>query len=495
MKEKNSFKWDGNFIRFIELIIDAIIMVLSILFVYSLRIFADNRDIYSVFEFFSNFQNYFLIPKIIISNSIYIFITLSVFVLYRATVIANTYFQSIVSTYFSLFLSFLTLVILDYFFAIEEVGVFTLFAVFASEIFLFGILKFPIYKFITKRIKKSILLIGNEYDMQNYLAKFLYSLPNGRKIKYLYIKEENQQTKDITNYIDDCDMVYLMPNVEDDIKNQIVKYCFSKRGIDVCIVPQSYEVAINNAKLETVDDALVYRIERLELSLTNRFFKRTFDLLFSIFAIILSFPIMVVISILIKLFDKGPILYSQERVTINNNKYKLLKFRTMKVDAEKQTGAIWATKDDPRITKIGYYLRKFRLDELPQLFNVFKGEMSFVGPRPERQIFIDEFSKDNPDFVFRLNVKAGITGMAQIYGRYNTKPDDKLRFDLYYIKNYSFLRDLKLIMLTVKSIFNKDSAQGSIENDDYKKLLSDFKDIKVINNCNNKMQGDKENEQ
>ena len=109
MKEKNSFKWDGNFIRFIELIIDAIIMVLSILFVYSLRIFADNRDIYSVFEFFSNFQNYFLIPKIIISNSIYIFITLSVFVLYRATVIANTYFQSIVSTYFSLFLSFLTL--------------------------------------------------------------------------------------------------------------------------------------------------------------------------------------------------------------------------------------------------------------------------------------------------------------------------------------------------------------------------------------------------
>jgi lipopolysaccharide/colanic/teichoic acid biosynthesis glycosyltransferase len=157
----------------------------------------------------------------------------------------------------------------------------------------------------------------------------------------------------------------------------------------------------------------------------------------------------------------------------------------MTVDAEKQTGAIWAVKDDPRITKVGYYLRKFRLDELPQLFNVLKGEMSFVGPRPERQIFIEAFAKDNPDFILRENVKAGITGMAQIYGRYNTKPDDKLRFDLYYIKNYSFLLDIKLILLTIKSVFNRNSAQGSIENEDYNKLLLDFKDIVVIRKDSN----------
>jgi exopolysaccharide biosynthesis polyprenyl glycosylphosphotransferase len=485
MGKNNSFKWDGKFIRFIELLFDATIMVVSILFVYSLRIFVDNRNIYSVFEFFSNFQNYFLIPKIIISNSIYIFVTLFVFVLYRATVIANTYFQALVSTYFSLIFSFLALVILDYFFAIEEVGMFTLFAVFASEIILFGALKYPMYRFISKRCKKSIILIGNEYDMKNYLSKFLYSLPNGRIIKYIYIKEENQKTEDIASYIDECDMVYLMPNVEVKIKNQIMKYCFSKRGIDVCIVPQTYEVAINNAKLETVDDALVYKVERLELSLTYRFFKRLFDLFFSIIAIIILLPFMLIIALLIKIFDKGPVLYTQERITINNSKYKLLKFRTMTVDAEKQTGAIWAVKDDPRITKVGYYLRKFRLDELPQLFNVLKGEMSFVGPRPERQIFIEAFAKDNPDFILRENVKAGITGMAQIYGRYNTKPDDKLRFDLYYIKNYSFLLDIKLILLTIKSVFNRNSAQGSIENEDYNKLLLDFKDIVVIRKDSN----------
>jgi lipopolysaccharide/colanic/teichoic acid biosynthesis glycosyltransferase len=132
----------------------------------------------------------------------------------------------------------------------------------------------------------------------------------------------------------------------------------------------------------------------------------------------------------------------------------------MKKDAEAITGAVWSVENDPRITKLGKLIRKTRIDELPQLFNVLKGEMSIVGPRPEREVFSKKFSTNNPEFDYRLNTKAGITGLAQVYGKYNTHPNDKLRYDLYYIRNYSIFLDIKIILLTIKTIFDSDATQG-----------------------------------
>jgi len=177
-------------------------------------------------------------------------------------------------------------------------------------------------------------------------------------------------------------------------------------------------------------------------------FKRLFDIFLASIGLILSLPLWLIIAIAIKLEDGGPIFYSQERVGKDGKIFRILKFRSMIPDAEKDTGAIWASENDPRVTKVGRILRATAMDELPQLLNILKGDMSFVGPRPERPELVEEFTKKFPDFKKRFAVKPGLTGIAQIYGQYDTPPQHKLKYDLLYIKKQSFLLDLKLILLS-----------------------------------------------
>ena len=189
------------------------------------------------------------------------------------------------------------------------------------------------------------------------------------------------------------------------------------------------------------------------------FVKRMFDLLLSIVAIILLSPLFLVIAIVIKITSEGPAFYHQERLTKNNKSFSLIKFRTMELDAEGKTGPVLCEENDPRVTPIGKILRRTRIDELPQFFNVLKGDMSLVGPRPERPFFVEQFIHDIPEYEHRFSVKAGITGYAQIFGNYGTSPEDKLRYDLMYIRNYSLLLDIKLIMQTIKVLFTPGSAR------------------------------------
>jgi lipopolysaccharide/colanic/teichoic acid biosynthesis glycosyltransferase len=177
-------------------------------------------------------------------------------------------------------------------------------------------------------------------------------------------------------------------------------------------------------------------------------FKRLFDIFLASIGLILSLPLWLIITIAIKLEDGGPIFYSQERVGKDGKIFRILKFRSMIPDAEKDTGAVWASENDPRVTKVGRILRATAMDELPQLLSILKGDMSFVGPRPERPELVEEFTKKFPDFKKRFVVKPGLTGIAQIYGQYDTPPQHKLKYDLLYIKKQSFLLDLKLILLS-----------------------------------------------
>ena len=181
-------------------------------------------------------------------------------------------------------------------------------------------------------------------------------------------------------------------------------------------------------------------------------------------AAIVTSPIQLVTAILIKAYDGGPILYRQVRCTIGGKEFEILKFRSMRQDAEKDGVARLASKDDNRITPIGKFIRKVRIDELPQLFNILKGEMSFIGPRPERTQIIAKYIEEMPEFTLRMKVKAGLAGYAQVYGKYNTTPYDKLKLDLSYIENYSLWLDLKLMMLTLKILFKPESTEGVDEN-------------------------------
>ena len=195
------------------------------------------------------------------------------------------------------------------------------------------------------------------------------------------------------------------------------------------------------------------------LSFEQRVGKRIVDLVLTIPMCIVASPFMLLIAILIKAYDGGPVLYRQRRLTLDGREFMIYKFRSMCVDSEKG-GARLARKNDSRITPVGKVLRNLHLDELPQVLNILKGEMSLVGPRPERPEIAAEYYKEIPEFAFRLRVKAGLTGYAQIYGKYNTTPYDKLKLDMYYIENYSLWRDIRIILMTIKILFVKENTEG-----------------------------------
>jgi exopolysaccharide biosynthesis polyprenyl glycosylphosphotransferase len=208
--------------------------------------------------------------------------------------------------------------------------------------------------------------------------------------------------------------------------------------------------------------AVALDVEKLERQRTNvRFYpyvKRFLDLLLSLLALPVAIPIILIFAVIIKLETPGPAFFLQERVGLHGKYFKVIKLRSMGVNAEKN-GAQWATKNDPRVTKVGAFIRKTRIDELPQLFNVLKGDMSLIGPRPERPIFTAQFNEEIPGFIDRLQVKPGITGWAQVNGGYDITPREKLELDLYYINNMSFLLDLKIILKTIKVCITGDGAR------------------------------------
>ena len=187
-------------------------------------------------------------------------------------------------------------------------------------------------------------------------------------------------------------------------------------------------------------------------------YQRVLDIVLSVIGLLVGIPLIIIFGILIKVEDNGPITYKQERLGKGGKRFYIYKLRSMRTDAEK-FGAQWAEKDDPRITKVGKFIRKTRIDEIPQLFNILKGDMSIIGPRPERPSFTEEFNQEIPGFIDRLAVKPGLTGWAQVNGGYDITPKEKLIEDIYYIKNRSILLDLKILFKTVKVVLTGDGAR------------------------------------
>lgn len=241
-------------------------------------------------------------------------------------------------------------------------------------------------------------------------------------------------------------------------RNPILKFCYGK-GIRVYITPKISDIIIRGSEQIHLFDTPLALARNQGLLIEQRIAKRTMDIVLALIAIIISSPFMIVFAICIKLYDRGPVFYTQSRLTRGGEEFKIIKFRSMCVDAEKH-GARLAMKGDSRVTPIGKILRATHMDELPQIFNILKGEMSFVGPRPERKVIAEEYEKVIPEFGFRLKVKAGLTGYAQVHGKYNTTPYDKLKLDLYYIENYSLLLDFKLMLMTFKIIFQRENTEG-----------------------------------
>ncbi|MBR5376703.1 MAG: exopolysaccharide biosynthesis polyprenyl glycosylphosphotransferase, partial [Lachnospiraceae bacterium] len=271
----------------------------------------------------------------------------------------------------------------------------------------------------------------------------------------------DEDMKEIKKKIDAHNTVMLW-DISTSKRNSIFKYCYenSKR---IYSAPNISDIILNGAEPVNLFDTPLLLTEANPFEYEERVIKRLFDIILSLFLIILLSPLMLITALCIKISDRGPVFYRQIRCTKNAREFTMLKFRSMIVDAEKNGVAVLAREKDPRITPVGAVIRKLRIDELPQLFNVLKGDMSFVGPRPERPEFIRKYLEDMPEFSYRMKIRAGITGYAQLYGKYNTKPYDKLKFDLYYMEQYSLWLDIRLIILTVKILFTKESTEGAKE--------------------------------
>ncbi|KON86547.1 hypothetical protein AF332_06710 [Sporosarcina globispora] len=288
------------------------------------------------------------------------------------------------------------------------------------------------------------------------------------------------QIKDLENHVNKFDVFLLAPTVIGQKKNDIISLCI-KNGKEILTVPQVSELFVQTAKTQQVDDMLVFSINPAGLNLWQRINKRVFDVIISLLMLALTSPVFLILLMLIPLTSKGPAIYKQERIGLNGKPYWIYKFRSMIQDAEKMTGPVLAAKKDTRITAIGRFIRAVRLDELPQLLNVIKGEMSLIGPRPEREYFISQFKEEFPDYSHRLTVKPGITGLAQVLSYYSTTVDDKLRFDLLYVRNYTFSLDLKILFQTFQVILQRDRAQGLLENNKYvQQNLKNARTIKDI---------------
>lgn len=330
----------------------------------------------------------------------------------------------------------------------------------ACDIVIAGIWAFLVkrYSVATSKVQRAAILYKNQASYHNG-KNILKRIP----MKLDVVIEEDvsdKESRDVIKKLQDqqVDMVMIC-GVPSSYRNDILKYCMTNDI--VCYVrPTIGDSLMEGGNFQILSHLPVVRCQRATPGLIYLFTKRLVDIVLSLIAIILLSPLLLITALAIKLYDHGPVLYKQKRMTINRKVFNILKFRTMKVDADKGGKGIVTMQNDDRITPVGKKIRPFRIDELPQLFNILKGDMTIVGPRPERIETIELYEKETPEFALRLQVKAGLSGFAAVYGKANTEPYDKLQMDLYYINHLSLANDLKIIFATVKAIFLPESTEG-----------------------------------
>ena len=316
------------------------------------------------------------------------------------------------------------------------------------------------------------------YKARSVLAVFAPDMRNDIIKKISLIKERFALDKGITTdrgldeikkEIDKYTTV-LICDFDPTLKAEVLKYCYAENK-RIYILPSSADTILNGSYQVQVFDTPVLFLHNGGLSMEQRIIKRMFDIIVSGLGIIITSPIMLLTAIAVKLTSRGPVIFKQPRITRDQKVFNIYKFRSMKV--EKNSEVKKTTVKDDRVTLAGKIIRPLRLDELPQLFNILFGHMSVVGPRPEMIELVQDYSAKLPEFNLRHKVKAGLTGYAQIYGKYNTTPQNKLNMDLHYIEHYSLLEDIKLCVMTLKILFVRESTEGFSEADSRLKNVSD----------------------
>lgn len=365
----------------------------------------------------------------------------------------NVIYSQILSMFFVNFITYIQMSLLAYHF--PKIWIFALLMVceavaIAIWIFIYAV----IYRHLFP--PRKLLLVYENQKALKLLGKF-QKRGDRYQIERIACCDETSK-EEIVRLAGQYDGV-ILNDIPTSIRNYVLKECFQK-SIRVYMTPKISDILVrSSAEMHTFDTPLLLSRNN-GLTPEQQLGKRCLDVAVSFLMLIIASPFMMITALAVKLYDGGSVIYKQKRLTIDGKEFYVYKFRSMRMDAEKDGVARLASEHDDRITPVGKIIRMTRMDELPQLLNVLKGDMSLVGPRPERPEIAAEYETWLPQFKSRLKVKAGLTGYAQIYGKYNTTPYDKLKLDLTYIQNYSFVMDLKLILLTVKILFMKESTEG-----------------------------------
>ncbi|MBE5795482.1 MAG: sugar transferase [Clostridiales bacterium] len=301
---------------------------------------------------------------------------------------------------------------------------------------------------------KRSLIITSSQELANQVASKLEI----HKKRYRLCECVHYECPDVEASILAHEVVFLA-GIPDTEEGQLESFCYQNNK-SIYLMAELEDVIISTAHSIVLDDMPFLNIHRVEPTPFQLLFKRIMDITISLFGLIVFSPLMLIAAIAIKLGDNGPVFFRQQRATINGNIFSIVKFRTMSVAASSVAEQHSATKDDDRVTRVGRFLRASRIDELPQLWNVLKGDMSIVGPRPEMLENVNKYTAEVPEFRYRQQMKAGMTGLAQIEGKYNTSPKDKAMLDLIYIEQFSLAQDLKLMLRTLTIFFRRDSTEG-----------------------------------
>lgn len=314
---------------------------------------------------------------------------------------------------------------------------------------------------IKRRARRSVLILYSDECPESFLEKLTASLHDYASVERI-LTGETEELETVGAAIDRCQSLLIIGNASNAVRDTYILRALGA-GKQVHVIPTVKALSFMHAKIDHIGDTPVIRLKSIHVNLIDRVIKRAFDFCAALLGFVVLSPIFLICAVMIKLDSKGPVFYRQERYTRGMERFKIVKFRTMVQDAEKN-GARLAVENDSRITRAGKFLRACRLDELPQLWNILKGEMSVVGPRPERPVYADEYGKMVKNYKIRYSVKAGLTGYAQIHGKYNTKVSDKVLLDMLYISEFSLWLDLKLMVQTVYIMFIKESTEGVAEN-------------------------------
>lgn len=375
-------------------------------------------------------------------------------------IVINRISENVGSQVLALFISDIVMYFMIFLLSRNIPSVVPLFICFISQMLLSVIWAYfcHIWYFYAFPAKDTGIVYGSRCGIEDLISS--YGLEKRFKVKKVEGIEEVMD--DPQGFFDGLENVFLS-GIHSHERNILLKICVEK-NIKVYVIPRVGDAIMSGAKRLHMFHLPMLQVGRYNPSPEYLFIKRFFDIIISLLALVILSPIMLITALAIKMTDRGPVFYRQCRLTKNGKKFDVLKFRSMRVDAEKDGVARLSTGEkDDRITPVGRIIRKCRIDELPQLFNILSGSMTIVGPRPERPEIAEQYEKELPEFSLRLQAKAGLTGYAQVYGKYNTIPYDKLMMDLMYIAHPSISEDLKIMFATIRILFIPDSTEGISE--------------------------------